>query len=176
MPGWLSRRGGNARSPGPPGENALSGRERGQPNCWWRLPVAEPAPAPRQPRHREAARQQPSARFRRRDRAEHQVAGVLHAGPQHGVRASEHRQVSRVVEQRDAWFGRFAAVRVHDLVFLDEFGAATNMARGRGPRGRRVVCRVPHGHWKTVSTVAAMTAGGVLTAVAYDGPVDTESF
>jgi len=37
--------------------------------------------------------------------------------------------------------------------------------RGRGPRGRRVVCRVPHGHWKTVSTVAAMTAAGVLTAV-----------
>jgi transposase len=80
--------------------------------------------------------------------------------------------------QRDAWFERFAAVRVRDLVFLDEFGAATNMARtrARGPRGERVVCRVPHGHWKTVSTVAAMTAGGVLTAVAYDGAVDTESF
>jgi transposase len=84
-----------------------------------------------------------------------------------------------VREQRDAWFERFAAVRVRDLVFLDEFGAATNMARtrARGPRGERVVCRVPHGHWKTVSTVAAMTAAdGVLTAVAYDGAVDTESF
>jgi transposase len=69
-------------------------------------------------------------------------------------------------------------VKVQDLVFLDEFGSTTNMARtrARGPRGERVVCKVPHGHWKTVSTVAAMGAGGVLTAVAYDGAVDTESF
>ena len=69
-------------------------------------------------------------------------------------------------------------MKVKDLVFLDEFGAATNMARtrARGPRGERVVCKTPHGHWKTVSTVAAMTASGMLTAVAYDGPVNTEAF
>lgn len=69
-------------------------------------------------------------------------------------------------------------MKVQDLVFLDEFGSATNMARtrARGPRGQRVVCKVPHGHWKTISTVAAMGAGGVLTAVAYDGAVNTESF
>jgi transposase len=69
-------------------------------------------------------------------------------------------------------------VKVQDLVFLDEFGSATNMARtrARGPRGQRVVCKVPHGHWKTISTVAAMGAGGVLTAVAYDGAVNTEAF
>jgi hypothetical protein len=32
-------------------------------------------------------------------------------------------------------------VKVKDLVFLDEFGAATNMARTRprGPKGQRVV-------------------------------------
>jgi transposase len=69
-------------------------------------------------------------------------------------------------------------VKVADLVFVDEFGAATNMARtrARGPRGERVVCKVPHGHWQTVSTVAAMTADGVLTAVAFDGPVNAGAF
>jgi transposase len=79
---------------------------------------------------------------------------------------------------RDAWFGRFAGVRVADLVFLDEFGAASNMARprGRGPRGERVVSKVPHGHWKVLSTVAAMTAGGMLTACTFDAAVDTEMF
>jgi transposase len=69
-------------------------------------------------------------------------------------------------------------VNVQDLVFLDEFGAATNMARtrARSPQGERVICKTPHGHWMTVSTVAAMSVGGILTAVAYDGPVNTESF
>jgi transposase len=69
-------------------------------------------------------------------------------------------------------------VRVADLVFLDEFGAATNMTRrrARGPRGARVVCKTPHGHWKTLSTVAAMTAGGMLTGAAFDAAVDTGAF
>ena len=69
-------------------------------------------------------------------------------------------------------------MKVESLVFLDEFGAATNMARSRarGPRGERVVCKTPHGHWKTISTVAAMTTAGMLTAVAFDGPVNTEAF
>ena len=81
-------------------------------------------------------------------------------------------------EARGRWFGRFAGVRLADLVFLDEFGALTNMARthARGPRGERVVCKAPHGHWKVLSTIAAMTAGGVLTAAAFEGPTDTDAF
>ena len=69
-------------------------------------------------------------------------------------------------------------MKIEDLVFLDEFGAASNMARtrARGPRGERVVSKTPHGHWKTISTVAAMSSAGMLTAVAYDRAVDTEAF
>jgi len=69
-------------------------------------------------------------------------------------------------------------VRLNQLVFLDEFGAATNMTRtrARGPRGTRVVCKTPHGHWKVLSTVAAMTTSGVLTACTFDDAVDTEMF
>jgi transposase len=69
-------------------------------------------------------------------------------------------------------------VKLGDLVFIDEFGAATNMARthGRGPRGRRVVDKIPHGHWKTLSTVAAMGVKGILTAICYDGAMNTECF
>lgn len=81
-------------------------------------------------------------------------------------------------ERRDGWFEQLAPVKVDDLVFLDEFGAATNMARthARGPRGQRVVCKTPYGHWKTLSTVAAMTTAGMLTAVVYDGGMTTEAF
>jgi transposase len=69
-------------------------------------------------------------------------------------------------------------VKVEDLVFIDEFGAATNMARthGRGPKGQRVVDKVPHGHWKTLSTVAALSVKGILTAVSYDGAMNGECF
>jgi transposase len=63
-------------------------------------------------------------------------------------------------------------------VFIDEFGATTNMTRtrARGPVGRRVVAKVPHGHWKLISTIAAMSAAGIISACAFDGATDTEMF
>ncbi len=69
-------------------------------------------------------------------------------------------------------------MKLNQLVFLDEFGAATNMARtrARGPRGQRIVCKTPHGHWKTLSTIAAMTTRGMLTGCTFDSAVDTEMF
>lgn len=69
-------------------------------------------------------------------------------------------------------------MKLSDLVFIDEFGAATHMARthGRGPRGQRVVDKIPHGHWKTLSTVAAMSVQGIRTAVSYDGAMNRECF
>jgi transposase len=68
-------------------------------------------------------------------------------------------------------------VRIDQLVFLDEFGASTNMTRryARGPRGKRVVCKTPHGHWKILSTIAAMTVNGMLGYGSFDGATDTET-
>jgi hypothetical protein len=54
-------------------------------------------------------------------------------------------------------------VRVDQLVFLDEFGATTTTMQrthGRAPPGQRVVSKVPHGHWKVISTIAAMSRQG----------------
>ena len=44
------------------------------------------------------------------------------------------------------------------LVFLDETGAATDMARTRGRcrRGQRLLGKVPYGHWRTTTFVAAL--------------------
>ena len=49
------------------------------------------------------------------------------------------------------------------LVFIDETGTSTNMVRtrGRAPRGRRLVGRVPHGHWKITTFVAGLRCGAV---------------
>jgi transposase len=69
-------------------------------------------------------------------------------------------------------------VGLNQLVFIDEFGATTNMTRryARGPVGQRVVCKTPHGHWKLLSTIAAMNASGVFTGCTFDVPVTTELF
>lgn len=79
---------------------------------------------------------------------------------------------------RDAWFDRFSDVRVNQLVFIDEFGATTTMQRthGRAAPGERVVSKVPHGHWKMISTIAAMNVGGIVASGSFDGATDTELF
>jgi hypothetical protein len=69
-------------------------------------------------------------------------------------------------------------------------GTKTNMAplRGWAPRGQRLKASVPHGHWKTMTFLAALrcdrveaparhrprTDGGQWLAL--DGPIDGESF
>jgi transposase len=79
---------------------------------------------------------------------------------------------------REAWFEQFADVRVNQLVFLDEFGATTTMQRthGRAAPGERVVTKVPHGHWKMISTIAAMSVDGIVASGSFDGATDTELF
>jgi transposase len=63
-------------------------------------------------------------------------------------------------------------------VFVDETWASTNMARkyGRSPRGERLVCPVPHGHWKTTTFVAALRADGLTAPVVIDGAMTGELF
>jgi len=55
-----------------------------------------------------------------------------------------------------------ARSRPDKLVFIDETGASTNLARkgGRCRRGRRLRIGVPHGHYKTVTLVAGIRLRG----------------
>ncbi len=80
--------------------------------------------------------------------------------------------------KRDAWPGHVAGVPAADWVVLDEFGAATNMARthARAPRGERAAAAVPHGHWKVLTTVAAMAVGGMVAAATVDAAIDADGF
>jgi len=83
-----------------------------------------------------------------------------------------------VKARREVWFENFADVKAEQLVFLDEFGASTTMQRthGRAAPGERVVTKVPHGHWKIISSIAAMTTRGIIASASFDGATDTESF
>ena len=58
-------------------------------------------------------------------------------------------------------------------MFVDETHVNTKPHRryGRGPRGRRVVGRVPHGHWKTLTVVSGLRADGLVATATLDGPM-----
>ena len=58
-------------------------------------------------------------------------------------------------------------------MFIDETGASTKMARlyGRAPRGVRLRCGVPHGHWKTTTFVGALRRTGMTAPMVLDGPM-----
>ena len=79
---------------------------------------------------------------------------------------------------RETWLENFKDVRLEQLVFLDEFGAATNMTRryARGKVGQRIVSKTPHGHWKLLSTIAALDATGIFTGCTFDVAVNTDLF
>lgn len=64
------------------------------------------------------------------------------------------------------------------LVFIDETAVTTKMVRqyGRAPRGKRLVAKVPHGHWKTLTLVAALRIDGVKAPYVIDGAMDGPSF
>jgi transposase len=64
------------------------------------------------------------------------------------------------------------------LVFIDETWARTNMARlrGRAFRGERLVAKVPHGHWKTTTLIAALDQHGMRCSATIDGAVNQEVF
>lgn len=81
-------------------------------------------------------------------------------------------------QARRQWRGLFDDVRVDQLVFIDEFGAATHMTRSRARslRGKRAVCHTPCGHWKVLSTIAAMTTRGMVCCGTFDGATDTDTF
>jgi len=57
------------------------------------------------------------------------------------------------------------------LVFLDECGVLTGMARlyGRGPRGERARGAVPCGPWARLSVLGALGHEGVLAAMSVEG-------
>jgi len=64
------------------------------------------------------------------------------------------------------------------LVFIDETGASTNMARryGRCAVGERLLCKEPWGHWKTITFTGALRLSGMTAPMMLDGPMDGDAF
>lgn len=80
--------------------------------------------------------------------------------------------------RRTHWQARQGKIDPRRLVFIDETWIKTNMAplRGLGLRGRRPDARVPHGHWKTLTFVAALRHDRVDAPWVIDGPINGDLF
>ncbi|MGH6658619.1 MAG: IS630 family transposase, partial [Sphingomicrobium sp.] len=93
------------------------------------------------------------------------------------VHASEQERAD-VAAARRAWREAQPSLDAARLVFIDETGTATNMARlrGRCRRGQRLIGRVPHGHWKTTTFVAALRHDGLTAPFVVDRPMNGDIF
>lgn len=94
---------------------------------------------------------------------------VLHASEQERPDVAQARQ-----EWKEAQ-GGFQSDR---LVFIDESGVNTKMTRrfGRSLKGQRLVDKVPHGHYKTTTFIAALRSDCVCAPFLLDSPMDGDCF
>lgn len=83
-----------------------------------------------------------------------------------------------MAERRRTWFERQPDLDPERLVFIDETGASTKMARlhGRARRGERCRAPVPHGHWKTTTFVGALRLEGMTAPMVLDGAMNGPAF
>jgi transposase len=83
-----------------------------------------------------------------------------------------------VAAARRAWRVETGGIAPERLVFLDECGVLTGMARlwGRSPRGTRACGTVPCGHWTRLTVLGALGTGGVVAAMAVEAATDGAVF
>jgi transposase len=83
-----------------------------------------------------------------------------------------------VKASRTAWFEGQLDLDPDKLVFIDETGASTKMARlrGRALKGERCRASVPHGHWKTTTFTGALRLNGLAAPMILDGPMHGMAF
>jgi transposase len=93
------------------------------------------------------------------------------------VRAAEQARPD-VARKRARWKTHQARIDRTRLLFIDETWLKTNMAplRGWGPSGERLIAHVPHGHWKTMTFLAALRHDRIEAPFVLDGPINGEVF
>jgi transposase len=103
--------------------------------------------------------------------------GVLACRSKKAMRAAEQDRPD-VATRRELWRAAQPFIDPHSLVFLDETGVNTKMARlyGWSPKGERCRDRVPFGHWKTMTFIASLRLTGLTAPWVLDGPMDGEAF
>ncbi len=83
-----------------------------------------------------------------------------------------------VARRRAQWQTYQGRINPERLVFIDETWTKTNMAplRGWALRGQRLTAKVPHGHWKTMTFLAALRHDRIEAPWILDGPINGDAF
>jgi transposase len=83
-----------------------------------------------------------------------------------------------VARRRARWKKYQSLLDPERLVFIDETWAKTNMTRthGRCAQGQRLVAKVPHAHWRTLTFLAALRYDRINAPCVIDGPINGLSF
>ncbi len=94
------------------------------------------------------------------------------------MHAEQERPPLAIAARRRAWFAAQPNLDSQRLVFIDETGASTKMARlrGRALRGDRCRAAVPRGHWKTTTFTGALRVDGMTAPRVLDGPMNHVAF
>ena len=73
---------------------------------------------------------------------------------------------------------RQALLNPRQLVFIDETSVSTTITRlyGRAPQGERLVQKVLHGNWKTITFIAALRHDRITAPFVLEGPMTGEMF
>lgn len=100
----------------------------------------------------------------------------LWTSPDHAEKKSAHateQDRPDILKRRQAWFDGQLDLDPERLVFIDETGATTKMARlhGRTQRGKRLRMGMPHGHWKTTTLIGGLRLSGMTAPMVLDGPM-----
>ena len=83
-----------------------------------------------------------------------------------------------MARKRARWKRHQGKVDPGRLVLIDETWVKTNMTRthGRARRGQRLVAAVPHGHWRTMTFIAALRIDRIEAPCVFDGPINGQRF
>ena len=83
-----------------------------------------------------------------------------------------------IARRRAQWRSYQRRIDPARLVFIDETWTKTNMAplRGWGPRGERLIAKVPYGHWNTMTFIAALRHDRIEAPWLLDRPINADRF
>ena len=106
------------------------------------------------------------------------VSSTVTRSPLKKTAHAEEQQRADVQNRRGGWFAGQLDVDPTKLVFIDETGASTNLARksGRCRRGRRLRAAISHSHYKTVTLIAGLRLRGLTAGRTFDGPINAALF
>ena len=105
------------------------------------------------------------------------VAEVGSAAEKKSLHATE-RDTEANLKRREEFVAKIRSITPEHLIFLDESGVTTSMARlyARSLGGKRIHESTPGGHWKIMTILGAMSLRGMVATMTIEEATDADIF